>query len=1027
MLRRKLTAAVTLFICLCISTNIVFAAKSVFFLASQSYSYVEAYLIDGNSITYQAEAQIRVADLPDPYSWGCIANSVWPGKKLMFITYDGSSRIAIVRTTNLEKLSEFDTGCPRGAVNNGLAGIAVDTGKGKIYVVERQSPNLRVYSWSDSARTLVHDSNHVLAGIGEHPYGALGIALDETNGLLYVSDGTVTIRYYNTTTWQSAGTFTIPHEAAGMAVDPNPARGYLYTGHIYDHTYLVRTSLTSHTSTEIDVRAPVIGIAVDMDTGLVYCSTYNNDYRVYDSNLTLLDTIEDPFSGPTGVAVGGLYKPSLFHLAKEIIDANNYYIFGDKITYTITYDSNGHDADNVKITDYLPQDLDFNSASGGGAYSSQYHTVTWQIGDINANDSNSVTLSVKVNECAEPNSVITNYCEIEGDNSFTTATADTNIGQWYPNSDIIYVNLNSPHPPGTGMSWRSAYVDLQDALARAKHGRGNEIWVAKGTYYPHNYTSVQDISFELVNGVDVYGGFAGYETSLNQQNCTDNQTILEGDVDDDSSSETYRIVKATNLSQETILDGFTIQHASYVGIKVDGSSLNVANCHIQNNGGVAYNRAGIYCTNSSVGISKCLIEDNNNCGIYIYSGPSLTITDSYIIDNGSTSNDGGGLYDNAVSSTITNCTFTGNLASYGGGIYNGGLGGNVAKISNCIFSDNKASHDGGGIDSGVLNSSSTIKNCIFFGNIAGDNGGGLFNEISSTTITNCTFSDNTATNYFGGGIYNTYSSSTLTNCIFWNNHASVGSQEICDQVCSPTFNYCDIQGGLPGPRCMGSSQGANNINSDPRFVDASGNNYHLYHLSDSDHSPCIDAGSPSGNYNGQTDLDGEDRLFDGDGDGTKRADIGADEYYRSPADYDGNGIVDLFDYAHFANAWRTENGDVNLDDNAYIDMLDLRLFSKDWLWQPAWQQSFSFGCGFCIGEGLSLQQQSATQTAGESVQPEQAQAELTELQAEPIELTPLDIDQMAEQLEDIWQQDDDLKEQITESQWQDFLDSLNPD
>ncbi|MCH9021547.1 MAG: hypothetical protein IID32_02145 [Planctomycetes bacterium] len=51
-------------------------------------------------------------------------------------------------------------------------------------------------------------------------------------------------------------------------------------------------------------------------------------------------------------------------------------------------------------------------------------------------------------------------------------------------------------------------------------------------------------------------------------------------------------------------------------------------------------------------------------------------------------------------------------------------------------------------------------------------GGGMFNNGASPTVTNCTFSENTATG--GGGIYNLTSSPTVTNCTFSGNSASFG-------------------------------------------------------------------------------------------------------------------------------------------------------------------------------------------------------------------------------------------------------------
>ena len=697
------------------------------------------------------------------------------------------------------------------------------------------------------------------------------------------------------------------------------------------------------------------------------------------------------------------YKPPLLILTKsDDVNDNDTVEPNDYITYTITYDPNGHADSNDKITDYLSQDVDFNSASGSGEYSSQYHTVTWQIGDINANDSNSVTLSVKVNECAEPNSVIINYCEIEGDNFLTSATAGTNVGQWYPNSDIIYVDDTSLCYPGTGMSWRSAYVDLQDALERADDGRGNQIWVAKGTYYTHTKPgpSYYWISFELVDGVDVYGGFAGYETSLNQRNWIDNQTILEGDIDNDDESDTNWLVKAAYLSQETILDGFIIRNGFVSAVQCNSSSMDITNCIIKENGyGVScYDNSSVKITKSSIlntqineaygygiisgysdiVVSECNIADNASDGIHCGSS-DLTISNSIIHRNG-----GNGIYDESPSSSLIKNNIIRRNGDHGIHIYYVGQNIDVAINNNWIHNngtDNDA--DGDGI-------------YVYY----------IYEP--GVGIRNNTIVDN---KYYGIEVGDVLDTATVTNCILWGNDTSQ-LNEYCSAV-----TYSDIQNWTGG--------GTGNIKSDPCFVYPSDpNDYHIKHI-----SLCVDKGLNFSGCGDEYDIDGEDRLFDGDDNGTKRVDIGADEYYWSSADIDGNGIVNFFDYAVLGNAWRSESGDDNynvycdLKNDNVIDYKDLALFSKDWLWQPAWEQSFSFGCGFCIGEGLVIDEQSATQTAGESVQSEQVQAE----QAEPIELTPLDIEQMAEQLEDIWQQDDGLSELITESQWQAFLDSLNAD
>ena len=57
-------------------------------------------------------------------------------------------------------------------------------------------------------------------------------------------------------------------------------------------------------------------------------------------------------------------------------------------------------------------------------------------------------------------------------------------------------------------------VDLQDALALAVASKGamTRIWVAAGTYKPDLRGAPRNASFTLVDGVALYGGFAGTET-----------------------------------------------------------------------------------------------------------------------------------------------------------------------------------------------------------------------------------------------------------------------------------------------------------------------------------------------------------------------------------------------------------------------------------------------------------------------------------------------------------------------------------
>ena len=82
-------------------------------------------------------------------------------------------------------------------------------------------------------------------------------------------------------------------------------------------------------------------------------------------------------------------------------------------------------------------------------------------------------------------------------------------------------------------------------------------------------------------------------------------------------------------------------------------------------------------------------------------------------------------------------------------------------------------------------------------------GSAMLNAASSPTVTNCTFSDNTAVS--GGGMYNTSSSSpTVTNCTFSGNTAEFGGGMANYNNSDPTVTNCIFSGNTAAIRPGGS-------------------------------------------------------------------------------------------------------------------------------------------------------------------------------------------------------------------------------
>ncbi len=94
----------------------------------------------------------------------------------------------------------------------------------------------------------------------------------------------------------------------------------------------------------------------------------------------------------------------------------------DSITYSISYDNlpNGADVHNVTITDFLPEEAEYVSASDGGTYVPAVHEVVWDLGTVPARGTGSVALILRVEEGIIPESVIENRCRIVSDETPAT-------------------------------------------------------------------------------------------------------------------------------------------------------------------------------------------------------------------------------------------------------------------------------------------------------------------------------------------------------------------------------------------------------------------------------------------------------------------------------------------------------------------------------------------------------------------------------------------------------------------------------
>lgn len=324
---------------------------------------------------------------------------------------------------------------------------------------------------------------------------------------------------------------------------------------------------------------------------------------------------------------------------------------------------------------------------------------------------------------------------------------------------------------------------------------------------------------------------------------------------------------------------------------------------------------------SENGSEHTTIDGNNNgSAVTLNSGEGAdSVLDGFTVKNGSgtvsgNTTRGGGIDCRSASPSIRNCIIQDNDISninvYGGGVYCDEAS---PVLANCVIRNNQTSGFGGG---GIYCRSS-----------------------SSPSIYNCTITNNFGFN--GGGIYSQSSSPTVRNSILWGDTSGSGAHEISLSGGSTIdITYSAIQDNDPDDGSI--YPGTGNIDVLPLLINprppseapTTAGDYHLQ-----DTSPCIDEGSNAHVPIMLTeDMDGDDRIMDGDRDTIPVVDMGADEVpppNQCEGDFDWDGDVDGSDLAVFApDVGRTDcdtgdlcEGDFNGD--FQVDETDLARFASD--------------------------------------------------------------------------------------------------
>jgi len=532
---------------------------------------------------------------------------------------------------------------------------------------------------------------------------------------------------------------------------------------------------------------------------------------------------------------------------------------------------------------------------------------------------------------------------------------------------------------GNGLSWGTAFSDLQDAINAASGSGGgfHQIWVAQGTYRPDGGSGDRAIAFALHDGLSLYGGFEGDESSLSQRDPAQNPTILCGDIGiaGDPADNSLHVVTLNAFFSSAHIDGFTIRHgradgamfpANSGGGILSQGSITVRGCLFTTNravaGGGIHSRMGsavlescVFQANSATNegggaqingagtVKGCTFSGNNapfGAGLHMCCSAS-TVRDCAFASN--FGNLGGGLYVPNGSVTVSGCTFTSNGAWRGGGAYVLGTGSHVVS---CFFGLNSAGR-GGAL---YLGNPVTVSNCVVSRNFATESGAGVLIAGSASLLSTTVVNNSAVT--FGGGVFMESGTVTAANSIFWTNADGSGTgqgAQFMRATGTLDMRHCCLQG-WPGALSGPGSTGANPLLTSPLGADG------LPGTPDDDvrllpGSPCIDAGEnaslPSDGADLDDDLDKAETVpldyygsprrvndpFSADtGVGASPiTDMGASEAYPDvPADANQDGRVDFDDIIEILANWGGECVPCDADGNGEVGFGDITEVLAAW-------------------------------------------------------------------------------------------------
>lgn len=262
--------------------------------------------------------------------------------------------------------------------------------------------------------------------------------------------------------------------------------------------------------------------------------------------------------------------------------------------------------------------------------------------------------------------------------------------QSMPAERIRYVKKNNTSGKQDGKSWETAYSEVQKAINDLANDKGlpGEVWIAAGTYEPTEFLDEDKTlkSFRMRDGISVYGGFAGTETTKAERKKNSEKpwdfaakTILQGvnykdNTKWDEQNESWNVASDSRhvvwfaprpgepaFQMTTLLEGVTVQ----------GGQATVHSLLRAGNSEHSYKEdcgAGVYLAGRRCYLHYSVVRNNfanaDGGGVFLEEGRIR----GCLLYNNTGMKKGGGVYVNR-SGLVLRSMVTNNSANEGGGVY----------------------------------------------------------------------------------------------------------------------------------------------------------------------------------------------------------------------------------------------------------------------------------------------------------------------------------------------------------------------